>query len=73
MGRNQHVVPQGEQWAVKPEGLAQPSSVHRTQQAAIDAGTAAAIAARSELLVHGENGQIRMRNSYGKDPFPPRG
>ncbi len=73
MGRNQHVVPQGDGWAVKPEGIAQPTSVHRTQHAAIEGGTAAARAAQSELLVHGENGQIRMRNSYGNDPFPPRG
>jgi hypothetical protein len=26
-----------------------------------------------EHLTHGVNGQIRARNSYGKDPFPPKG
>ena len=27
----------------------------------------------SEMLVHGKNGQIRERNSYGNDPYPPKG
>jgi hypothetical protein len=26
----------------------------------------------SELLIHGQNGQIRERNSYGNDPHPPK-
>jgi hypothetical protein len=73
MGRNQHVVPRGNRWAVKPERTNQVTSVHRTQEAAIRAGTTAARAARSELLVHGANGQIRLRNSFGNDPYPPKG
>jgi hypothetical protein len=24
-------------------------------------------------LIHGENGRIRERNSYGNDPHPPKG
>ena len=72
MGKNQHVVTQGDKWAVKPEGSA-PTSVHETQRAASEAATAAAKAQHSELLVHGEDGQIRMRNSYGNDPYPPKG
>jgi len=27
----------------------------------------------SEILVHGEDGRIRGRNTYGKDPHPPKG
>ena len=27
----------------------------------------------TELLIHGQNGQIRERSSYGNDPFPPKG
>ena len=27
----------------------------------------------SELLIHGQNGRIRARDSYGNDPFPPKG
>jgi hypothetical protein len=25
------------------------------------------------LVIHGRNGQIRARDSFGGDPFPPRG
>nr|WP_317049978.1 DUF2188 domain-containing protein [Clostridium neonatale] len=28
---------------------------------------------KSEVIVHGRNGRIRQKNSYGNDPFPPRG
>jgi hypothetical protein len=28
---------------------------------------------RSEQFIHGRDGKIRERNSYGGDPFPPRG
>jgi hypothetical protein len=24
-------------------------------------------------LIHGEDGRIRERNSYGNDPYPPKG
>ena len=27
----------------------------------------------SELFIHGKNGQIQSRDSYGNDPFPPKG
>jgi hypothetical protein len=26
-----------------------------------------------EMLIHGENGRMRERNTYRKDPFPPKG
>ena len=28
---------------------------------------------RSEMVIHGRNGQIQDKNSYGNDPFPPKG
>ena len=28
---------------------------------------------QSELLIHGRNGQIRERDSFGNDPYPPKG
>lgn len=71
--KNQHVTTHSEGWAVKGEGNQRASSVHATQQAAIEAGRQAAINNGSELFVHGRNGQIRERNSYGKDPYPPKG
>lgn len=71
--RNQHVVPRSDGWAVKGAGAERASSVHATQRDAIE--TAREIAQRqgTELLIHGRNGQIRERDSFGNDPFPPKG
>lgn len=73
MRKNQHIVPSDGKWAVKGEGNSKATSVFDTQKQAIDAGKEIAINQESELLIHGRNGQIRERNSYGNDPFPPKG
>lgn len=73
MGKNQHVVPHGGDWAVRGAGNERATSVHETQAAAIEAARSIAQNQRSELLIHGRNGQIRERDSFGGDPFPPRG
>lgn len=71
--RNQHVVPHSQGWAVKGAGNERATSVHPTQAAAIAAGRDLARSQGSELLIHRENGQIRARDSYGNDPYPPKG
>ena len=71
--KNQHVVPHPDGWAVKGAGNAKATSVHRVQQEAIEAARGIAVNQRSETLIHGRNGQIRERNSYGSDPYPPEG
>ena len=73
MKKNQHVVPHENGWAVKGAGNQRASSVHSTQREAIQSARNTAINQKSEMLIHGRNGQIRERNSYGNDPFPPRG
>lgn len=72
-GKNQHVVPHQDGWAVKGAGNQRDTSRHDTQAAAVRAAREIAINQKSEVLIHGENGRIRERNSYGKDPFPPKG
>ena len=71
--RNQHVVPHCAGWAVKPAGGKRASSVHVTQQEAIDQARDVARNQGSELFIHGRDGRIRARDSHGIDPFPPRG
>jgi hypothetical protein len=71
MGKNQHVVPHEGQWAVRGEGNSKVTSVHRNQAEAIDAGRT--IAQHSELVIHGRKGRIRDKDSYGHDPYPPKG
>lgn len=65
---NQHVVPHDNGWAVKPEGGERASSVHENQEEAVERATELARNQKSEVLVHGQDGTIRSRNSYGNDP-----
>jgi uncharacterized protein YdaT len=71
--RNQHVVPHGDGWAVRPQGSSRASSTHSTQAEATERAREIARNQHSELLVHGRDGRIRARDSYGIDPYPPRG
>ena len=71
--RNQHVVRHGDGWAVRGAGSQRATSVHPTQRAAVDAARGIARTQRTELFVHGRDGRIRARDSYGGDPYPPKG
>ena len=71
--RDQHVVPHESGWAVKGSGSRKATSVHPTQREAIEAARTIARNQRSEMFIHGENGRIRERNTYGSDPYPPKG
>ncbi len=73
MGKNQHVVPHDDKWAVRGEGNDRATSLHDTQREAIDVARQIARNQESELFVHGRGGRIRERDSYGNDPFPPKG
>ena len=70
--RTHHVVPHDGEWAVRSAGSQRTSSVHRAQREAIDATQKIAQNQGSEMFIHGRDGRIRERNSYGDDPFPPR-
>lgn len=71
--KNQHVVPHDGNWAVKGAGNSKATSVYPTQAEAIERAREIAQNQKSELLIHGENGRIREKNSYGNDPYPPKG
>jgi hypothetical protein len=73
MGANQHVVSLAEGWAVKAEGLAEPLAVFKTQSEAWERAKSIARKERSEALLHGKNGSIRARNTYGYDPRRSKG
>lgn len=72
MGKNQHVVKHSDGWAVKGAGNEKATRVKETQQEAIDVAKQIAKNQQSEMFIHGRNGKIRERNSYGNDPFPPK-
>lgn len=72
-GKNQHVVPKGDNWAVRGASNEKVTKIVPTQKEAIKIARDIAINHGSEMFIHGENGQIRERNTYGKDNFPPKG
>lgn len=71
--KNQHVVPREGGWAIKGAGSTRATRVFSTQREAIQAGREIARRQGSELLIHGRDGRIREKNTYGKDLFPPKG
>ena len=54
-GKNQHVVPHENGWAVRGEGNERSTSVHDTQQQAIDVAREIARNQQSELVIHRPN------------------
>lgn len=74
MGKNQHVTPHPNGgWQVKGAGNERVTVRTKTQAEAINRAAGIARNQRSEVVIHRPNGQIRDKNSYGNDPFPPRG
>lgn len=74
---NRHVVPSGnpdKPWAVRKPGSDKASSLHSTQQDAIDRGRQTVTnLGGGELVIHRPNGQIRDSDTVppGNDPCPP--
>ncbi|MCY8696404.1 DUF2188 domain-containing protein [Bacillus vallismortis] len=74
MKKNQHITPRPDgKWQVKGAGNDRATSIHSTQKEAIEAGRNIARKQKSELLIHDKNGRIRQKDSYGNDPYPPKG
>jgi len=59
-------------WQHKQDGNKRASKVTRTQKEAIDSAIKAAKRKKTEVVVHGRNGKIRSKDSYGNDPNPPK-
>ena len=72
MAANIHVVPAGNEWSVEVAGGGE-RTMFFTQEEAIAAGTERARRDKVELLIHGRDGQIRERNSFGHDPRDVKG
>ncbi|MFW6025788.1 MAG: DUF2188 domain-containing protein [Candidatus Woesearchaeota archaeon] len=72
--KNQHIVPTSKgKWGVKGAKNKKITAKFNTQKEAIDYGKRICKNNKSELVIHGENGKIRRKNSYGNDPYPPKG
>lgn len=74
MGKNQHVTPHSSGgWQVKGAGNSRATVRTNTQAEAISIARSISRNQGSELIIHGTNGQIRAKDSHGRDSFPPRG
>ena len=73
MSKNYHVTHNQEGgWKVIGEGNTKPTRILSTKQEAIEYGRKIAINHSSELVIHGLNGKIQDKDSYGNDPIPPK-
>ncbi|WP_404276548.1 DUF2188 domain-containing protein [Exiguobacterium undae] len=71
---NQHITPYPDGgYQVIEEGASKATERFSTQKEAITAGRKIAKDRQVELIIHNKEGQIRDKDSYGNDPFPPRG
>jgi hypothetical protein len=71
--RDVHVVPSDKGWRVEVEGHSRASGTHETQQAAWQQAKQIAQRNQSQALLHGRNGQIRERTTYGHKPGRTKG
>ncbi|MFZ3229839.1 MAG: DUF2188 domain-containing protein [Pseudobdellovibrio sp.] len=72
MNKNKHVVPNKDGgWLVKSDGIV--LARQSTQKAAIQVANTLAKVERTEVVIHGRDGKIRDKNSFGNDNFPPKG
>lgn len=70
--KNQHVVKTDDGWGVRGEGNSRLTTIKDTQKEAINAARDIAIKNKSEVVIHGRDGKIRDKDSYGNDPHPPK-
>lgn len=71
--KGQHVVPRGGRWSILRAGATRASATYATQAEAVAAARTIARNQGTELYIHGRDGRIRERNSFGTDPSPPKG
>lgn len=72
-GKNQHVTKHEDGWQVIGAGNEKATKVVETQKEAIEIAREIAKNQESELIVHGTDGKIRQKDSYGNDNYPPKG
>ena len=69
----QHVVPHPNGgWSLKKGGSPKSTKRFPTQKEAINYARKVSKNQKSELYIHRRDGMIREKDSYGKDPHPPK-
>lgn len=70
--KNQHIIPVRGDWGIKGAGNSRLTAIFDTKQEALQTGRKIAMNQHTELVIHGRNGRIQDKDSYGKDPMPPK-
>jgi hypothetical protein len=73
MGKNQHVTPHSKGWQVKGEGNIKATAITKTQAESEKIAIQIAKVQKSEVVIHGIDGRIRDKKSYGNDPREIKG
>ena len=74
MKKTQHVVHNHNGgWDVKASGAKRATKHFETKAPAVEFGRNIAKKQHTEFFNHGKDGKIQSRDSYGNDPFPPKG
>jgi hypothetical protein len=71
--KNVHTVPHGDGWANRRDGSERVSNSAPTKERAERIGRDMAKRDGVEHFIHRKDGTIGERNSYGNDPYPPKG
>ena len=73
MGKNQHVTKNSKGgWNVLGTGNKKPSHIESTKAKALEVARGIAKNQKSEVVIHGLNGRIQDKDSYGNDSCPPK-
>ena len=59
MNKKLHVIPYGEEWALRVEGNTKVDSIYRTKTKAISAAQGKINSKSSDLIIHSRNGKPR--------------
>ena len=68
-----YTVRHGDEWANRREGSSRVSKKFATKREAVEAGRKTAMRDKTEHIIQKMDGTIGKRNSYGNDPYPPKG
>lgn len=60
------------QWQVKTESKAKAAGLFDTKKEALEVGRSIAKNNHSELVIHDKQNIIRDKDSFGRDPNPPK-
>jgi len=71
--KRRHVVFSDGKWSVRRTGATRASRTFATQEEAIEEARELARQEGSEIYIHGLDGRIRERSTYGRGRSPPKG